>query len=83
MTVRPRGPTVPRPQCGAGIECNVVWLKLGRPSRETYSGNEKTIHYDGLGLSLRLSLFKVRTIEVHKGGTVMGYVSRGLWGMLP
>jgi hypothetical protein len=68
---------------GIGTTEDVVMLKLGRPSRETYSGNEKTMHYDGMGLSFRLSLFKVRTIEVHMGGSFIGYAPRALWALLP
>jgi hypothetical protein len=68
---------------GIGTTEDVVLLKLGTPSRVTFSGNEKTLHYDGMGLSLTLSLFKVRTIEVRDGASLIGYLPRALWAMLP
>lgn len=77
----------PRCQDVRGIKIGTtedqIWLRLGHPSRESYSGNDKTIHYDGMGLTFQLSLFKVRSIELREGASFTGYFPRALWAMYP
>jgi hypothetical protein len=60
-----------------------IWAALGSPSRESFSGNDKTIHYDGMGLTFQLRLFKVREIEMREGASVSGYLPRAVWAMIP
>ncbi|MEO6389002.1 MAG: hypothetical protein ABIT16_03635 [Croceibacterium sp.] len=70
---------------GLGIgstEADVV-VRLGAPDRVTYDGNDKIIHYDGMGLSFFLRKYEVYAIELHKGGSLLGYLPRVLWRMVP
>jgi hypothetical protein len=60
-----------------------VWLKLGKPGRETYVGNDKIIYYDDLGFSFTLRRFQVQSIEVHKRESATSFVPRALWMMVP
>ena len=68
---------------GIGETEEQVLLLLGAPSRSTYTGNDKIMHYDGLGLSLQMRQFRVHAIQVHRGSSVIGYLSRALWRMIP
>jgi hypothetical protein len=64
---------------GIGDSEEQVLLQL----RATYSGDDKILHYDGLGLSLRMRRLKVQAIEVHRGSSFGGYFFRAVWRMIP
>ena len=68
---------------GIGDSEEQVMLQLGPPSRSTYAGDDKILHYDGLGLSLRMRRLKAQAIEVHQGSSFSGYLPRALWRMVP
>lgn len=70
---------------GVGIgdtEADLV-IKLGAPTRVTYPGNDKVMHYDGMGLTFYLRKYQIYAMELHKGGSLMGYLPRALWQMIP
>lgn len=62
---------------------DAIWLKLGKPDRETYGVNDKTIYYDGMGMMFRLRKFMIVEMELRQGATLPGYVQAALWGMIP
>lgn len=68
---------------GIGTTEDQVLLRFGAPSRVAFRGDAKTIYYDGLGLTLHLSLFKVRELEVREGGSFTGYFPHALWALVP
>ena len=68
---------------GIGSDEYDVLLQLGVPSRETFRGNDKTMYYDGMGLTFQMRLLRVRALEVREGRTLAGYVTRGLMRMIP
>ena len=68
---------------GIGSDEYDVLLGLGAPSRETFSGNDKTMYYDGLGMTFQMRLLRVRGMEVREGRSLAGYVTRGLMRMVP
>jgi hypothetical protein len=68
---------------GIGTTEDKVLLRLGAPSRAAYRGNDKTSYYDGMGLTLRLSQFKVREIEVREGASFTGYFPHALLAAIP
>ena len=68
---------------GIGDSEEQVMLQLGAPSRSSYVGDDRILHYDGLGLSLRMRRLKVHAIEVHRGSSFSGYLPRALWRMIP
>jgi hypothetical protein len=60
-----------------------ILLALGAPSRVSYVGNDKIMHYDGMGLSFRMRKYRLYAIELNDGGHVMGYLPRAVWQMIP
>jgi len=70
---------------GLGIGSHEVDVlrTLGGPSRETFDGEEKTMYYDGIGLTLQMRVLYVTRIEVRDGGGPIGYLARGLFAMVP
>lgn len=66
-----------------GAPEDLVTLTLGPPSREVYGANTKTMYYEGLGLAFHMRLYLVEQMEVRRGATLPGYLSRALWMMLP
>ena len=68
---------------GIGTTEDQILLRLGAPSRASFQGNDKTIYYDGMGLSFRLRLFKVREMELREGGSLIGYLPHALLAMIP
>jgi len=66
-----------------GTTEDAIMLKIGAPSRNTYSGNDKIMHYDGLGVSLRMRKFRLAAIELHEGGSFIGYLPLAIWRMIP
>jgi hypothetical protein len=68
---------------GIGDSEEQVMLQLGPPSRSTFAGDDKLLHYDGLGISLRMRRLKVHAIEAHPGSSFTGYFPRALWRMIP
>ena len=77
-------PTCPK-ILGIGIGTSEYDLlrRLGLPSREVFSGNEKTMFYDGMGLSFRLHLLEVTQLELHRGAGVIGFLPHALLAMVP
>lgn len=82
----PRANTVKcAPIIGVGIgdyEDKVV-RGFGAPTRETYSGDAKAMHYDELGVTFHLRQFEIYALELRQGGGVGGYLSRAFWAMVP
>jgi hypothetical protein len=68
---------------GIGTHEVEVLLRLGGPSREVFSGNDKTMYYDDMGLAFQMRLLNVRQLELHEGGGFMGYFPRALYSMVP
>jgi len=68
---------------GIGTDEYDVLRTLGAPSRETYRGNDKTLHYDGMGLALQLQQFDVEQIQLHQGSSFSGYFPNALFAMIP
>ena len=68
---------------GIGTTEDQILMRLGAPSRQSFRGNDKTIHYDGMGLTFRLRLVKVREIELREGASFTGYFPRALLAMIP
>lgn len=66
-----------------GTTEDVVWLKLGKPGREVYRGNDKVIFYDDLGLSFVMRRYQIQTIEIHKRESGISFIPRALWMMIP
>jgi hypothetical protein len=64
------------------IEDNVV-VRLGAPTRQSYVGDDKLMHYDGLGVTFHMRRYRVYALEVHKGASLAGYLPRIFWRMLP
>lgn len=60
-----------------------VWLLLGKPDREEYGHDSKTIHYDGLGFSFRLSRFAVTHLQLRDTASIPGFIPRFLWVLVP
>lgn len=77
-------PTCPRVR-GIGIGSNEydVLRRFGAPSRQAFSGNDKTMYYDGMGMAFQLRQFDVRQIELHEGASFSGYFPRALFAMVP
>ena len=68
---------------GIGDYEDKVIRRFGAPTRETFSGDAKAMHYDEMGVTFHLRQFEVYALELHRGGTVGGYLSRALWAMVP
>jgi hypothetical protein len=89
ISVRCTAPPDNEPRCTPilGVDVgdleDVVLLSLGMPTREVYSGNGKTMEYDGLGVRLRMQRLAVVELEARAGGGITGYVPRALWAMVP
>lgn len=60
-----------------------VLRQLGGPSRVTYSGDDKVMHYDGLGVSFWLRKYQVYAIELRDRPSFMGALPEALWRMVP
>lgn len=68
---------------GIGTHEYDLLLRLGAPSRETFRGDEKTMFYDGMGMSFRLRLLEVEQVELHKAASSIGFVPPALIAMIP
>lgn len=68
---------------GIGTPEDQIWLLLGRPDREIYSGNHKAIHYDGLGFVFYLSRYTVTGLEIRDTASLAGFIPRLLWRLWP
>jgi hypothetical protein len=66
-----------------GTTEDLVWLKLGKPGREVYDGNDKTIFYDDLGVSFLMQRYQITMIEIHKRDSGISFVPRAFWMMVP
>jgi hypothetical protein len=66
-----------------GTTEDLVWLKLGKPGREVYDGNDKIIFYDDLGLSFLMQRYQIKMIEIHKRDSGISFVPRAFWMMVP
>ena len=66
-----------------GAPEDVILLQLGAPSRSTYAGDDKIMHYDGLGVSFWMRKFRLYAIELHDRPTFMSALPRALWRMVP
>ena len=62
---------------------NAIVLRLGAPSRISYSGDDKILHYDGIGLSFIMRRFRLHGIQLSDGGSFIGYLPVVLWRMIP
>jgi len=68
---------------GIGGSEGQILRRLGTPSRISYRGDDKVMHYDGMGLSFFLRRLRVYAIELHQGGSLAGYLPHALWRMIP
>lgn len=81
----PREPTTcPRIRgINIGTDEYDILRKLGWPSRQTFQGNDKTLHYDGMGMAFQLRQFKVLKTELGEGSSFIGYFPHALYAMVP
>ena len=68
---------------GIGTHEYDVLRRFGMPSRETFSGEEKTMYYDGVGTAFQLRLLLVTQIELRRGAGAIGFVPNALFAMVP
>lgn len=66
-----------------GTTEDAVWLKLGPPGRESYSGNDKTIAYPDLGMTFLLRRYRVVAMKLARPSGSLSFVPRSLWAMIP
>ena len=68
---------------GIGSHEYDVLRRFGMPSRERFSGEEKTMYYDNVNTAFQLRLLKVTELELHAGASPIGFVPRALYAMIP
>lgn len=70
---------------GLGIDSSedAMFLRLGAPDREIYDGEDKIVHYDSLGLTMRLRRLLIVGIEKHHRSGPLSYVPDALWMLVP